>query len=189
MQSQTVRELYRYLEDRDLGEAVLRIYLLVSNCLNPHLGSPSVRAVEEGYKVMMVMHNILDLGSSPRKGEAVVDMLSFMNNYYHFYGEECKGIVLRQLCNQQLCTLPTLIFLFSHQSQHPHLLYPLLLNLTYHQHYYQMLKLTTVHAYDCLREMKKSEKFGEIAGIVEKLLKYYEARITLRELSVETGQL
>ena len=35
---------------------------------------------------MMVMHNIINLARSPRKGETVVDMLTFMNNYYSFYG-------------------------------------------------------------------------------------------------------
>lgn len=33
------------------------------------------------------MHNILNLERSPKKGETVVDMLTFMNNYYNFYGE------------------------------------------------------------------------------------------------------
>ncbi len=36
---------------------------------------------------MMVMHNIISLDKTQKKGETVVDMLTFMNNYYNFYGE------------------------------------------------------------------------------------------------------
>lgn len=43
--------------------------------------------MEEGYKVMMVMHNIINLDRGVKKGETVVDMLTFMNNYYNFYGD------------------------------------------------------------------------------------------------------
>ncbi len=67
-------------------DSVLKIYLLVSECANPHLRRPQGRAIEEGFKVMMVMHNVIDLQRSQKKGETVVDMLTFMNNYYNFYG-------------------------------------------------------------------------------------------------------
>lgn len=79
---------------------------------------------------MMVMHNIISLDKTQKKGETVVDMLTFMNNYYNFYGEECKVFALKRLCLEQVCTLPTLSTLFNAKLQNLEPLYRLLYNLS-----------------------------------------------------------
>lgn len=86
--------------------------------------------------------------------------------------------------------MPTLTFLFNTKLESSELLYQLLLNLSYEERYFQMLRLVTVHAYDsCLREMLRNTKFQQMGLTLEKLIKYHEVRVCLRELSVGLDKL
>lgn len=58
-------------------------------------------------------------------------MLTYMNNYYNFYGEECKTYVLKRLCDTQICNFTTFTFLFNSKINSKEYLYKMLLNVTY----------------------------------------------------------
>ena len=86
--SGVISRLSAYLPQEEFQPVILKILELITESNNPTKHINSNRTVDEVYKVMMVIYNIMDDGSPKKKTqkESVITMLDFLNNYYNTGG-------------------------------------------------------------------------------------------------------
>ena len=72
-------------------------------------------------------------------------MQDFVNNYYTLSGQECREIVLVQICRDHLCTLPVLTYLMNEIDVNK--IANIILNLSYDQASEKILRSPVVGGY------------------------------------------
>lgn len=181
-----LRNIYCYLAKEELQANVISIFEIATACFNPTLSINRFRSVDEVYKVIMVISNSIKPSKpSPTKiastklkqttsmtnsiqpspenvdNESIVSMQDFVNNYYTLSGQECKEVVLREICRTQLCTLPVLTYLMNEVEISK--LERIIINLTYDKDSARALRSPVVGGY--ANKLKQSKKESSLALI------------------------